>query len=262
MRRLSIIAAVALLGLAPLGGFFVSAQESADPAYWNGVSRPEPIEDRAPLEDFVGETQGRSIGDRLPQGYRVTFTYNPDEPDNRPQIPELGNAEYMIVIVESGQFVLNVLQAPSFVVDPPEGMSVNYVDAVGERDTGFEYTVTDQVLLDENGAPCMDLCTVLPRVTEGSTADTWVAVELKEGYRAEGPAKNFCLWCLLNNGQGTLLVYPLLGNDGEFSWTAAYDAAHGLASPAAGGSGQGDSALSDTTAGRIAWAFNPGSSCK
>ena len=101
MRRLFIVAAVALLSLAPLGGFFVSAQDSVDPAYWNGVSRPEPIEDRAPLEDFVGETQGRSIGDRLPQGYRITFQYDPDEPENRPQIPELGNAEYMIVIVES-----------------------------------------------------------------------------------------------------------------------------------------------------------------
>jgi hypothetical protein len=261
MRRLFIIAVVALLGLAPVGGFVVFAQESADPAYWNGVSRPEPIADRAPLEDFVGETQGRSIADRLPQGYRVNFTVNPDDPANRPQIPELGNAEYMIVIVESGEFVLNVLQPPSFVVDPPEGMSVHYVDAVGERDTGYEYTVTDDVLLDENGAPCMDLCTVLPPPTEEPAADNWVAVQLTEGYRAEGPAKNFCLWCLIN-GEGSLLVYPLVGNDGEFSWVTAYDAAHDVASSEASEFGQGDSALSATTGGRIAWAFNPGSSCK
>ena len=53
MRRLFIIAAVALLGLAPLGGFFVSAQESADSAYWNDVSAPETVEDPAPLEEFL-----------------------------------------------------------------------------------------------------------------------------------------------------------------------------------------------------------------
>jgi hypothetical protein len=261
MRRLVIIAIVALLGLAPLGGFFASAQEPADPAYWNGVSRPEPIADRTPLEDFVGQTQGRSIGDRLPQGYRVTFQYDPDDPDYRPQIPELGNAEYMIVIVESGEFVLNVLQPPSFVVDPPEGMNVHYVEAVGQRDIGFEYTVTENVLLDENGDPCTDLCTVLPATTEDSTSDTWVAVQLTEGYRAEGPAKNVCLWCLLG-GEGSLLVYPLLGNDDEFSWVAAYDAANNLASTEASGLGQGQSGSADATTGRMAWAFNPGSSCK
>lgn len=277
MQRLFILGIVAVLSFSPLGGFFASGQEP-DP-YWNGVSAPEVIEGTVPLEEFlVGvpletpiDSRNRSVSTRLPQGYRINFETL--DPDNRPQIPELPNTEYMVVIVESGQFVLNVLSSPAFVVDPPEGQSIRYMFAEGDFEVSFAYTASDHVVLDENNQPCTDLCTVLPPTEfppapyppsesasppDGPSAR---AVLLEEGYRVEGLAKNFCIWCLVNSGTGSLLVYPSVKPGQEFSWLSAYNEAHGLVSPEGAEFVQGDPGSSDTEPVRMSWMFNPGGRC-
>jgi hypothetical protein len=275
MRRLVIIAAVALLGLAPLGGFFVSAQESADSAYWNGVSAPEAVEDPAPLEEFLVGTalddpdvsRQRSISTRLPRGYRIDFRFDSSATDYRPQVPEIEDAEFMVVIVESGSFVLNILpSSPAFVVDPPEGSTISYMDVTGEwadpPKEGFTYEESNRLVLDENGEPCTDLCTVHPPPPGlGPSAENAVAVQIEEGFQVEALAGNFCLWCLIKGQEGSLLVYPYTKDGREFSWVSSYNATR-LASPEAVEFLQADPTISDTTVGRIAWAFNPGSSCK
>ncbi len=275
MRRLFILGIVAVLGFSPLGGFFAAGQE--DPTYWNGVSAPEAIEGTAPLEEFlVGVPldtpvigRNRSISTRLPEGYRISFDLV--DPDARPQIPELENAEYMVVIVESGEFVLNVLRSPAFVVDPPEGETIRYLFAEGDFNTAVKYTESDHPVLDENGQPCMDLCTVMPPsefppseyVPSDSppTGPNTRAVLIKEGFRVEGLAQNFCLWCLISEGSGTLLVYPYVKPGEEFSWLSAYNEAHGLASPGGGKFVQGDPESAGAAPVRMAWMFNPGGRC-
>jgi hypothetical protein len=276
MRRLFIIAAVALLGFAPLGGFFVSAQDSADPSAWNGVSAPEAVEDPAPLEEFLVGTaldapnvsQQRSISTRLPRGYRIDFQFDSSATDYRPQVPEIEGAEFMVVIVESGSFVLNILpSSPAFIVDPPEGTTISYMDVSGEwadpPNEGFTYEESNRRVPDENGEDCTDLCTVhAPPAGLAPSAENAVAVLLEEDFRVEALAGNFCLWCLIKGQEGSLLVYPYTKDGREFSWVRSYNATPRLVSPEGVELLQGDPALADTTVGRIAWAFNPGSSCK
>src|SRR5687768_17100008 len=139
MRRPFILVIVALISFSPLGGFFASGQEQ-EAAYWNGVGAPEAVEDQAPLELFLVGTplddavvsQQRSVSTRLRTGYRVPFQFDENVSRYRPQVPEIKGTEYMVVIVESGSFVLNILpESPSLTVDPPAGRTISYMDVRG-----------------------------------------------------------------------------------------------------------------------------------
>jgi hypothetical protein len=286
MRRLFILVIVALISISPLGGFLASGQEP-EPAYWNGVSLSEEPVDPGPLEEFlVGVPLGdpdsdrmRSIGTRLPDGFRFDFQFDPNAQTYRPQVPEIEDAEsrktaeFMVVIVDSGDFVLTILpSSPAFIVDPPEDTTISYMDVTGEwadpPNPGFTYAESNRVVLDENGQECMNLCTVSNPATElPPSAENVVAVQLKEGSRVQALAGNFCLWCLINGqanslGQeeGSLLVYPYTENDQEFSWVRSYEEAQ-LASPEGVEFIQGDPASFEAAPVGMAWAFNPPSGC-
>jgi hypothetical protein len=274
MGRLFILVIVALISFSPLGGFLASGQEP-EPGYWNGVSAPEAVEDQAPLEEFLvgialdGQDIGRerSFSTRLPTGYRIEFRYDENATNYRPQVPEIENAEIMVIIVESGSFVLNILpSSPAFIVDPPEGTTISYMDVTGEwadpPEEGFTYTESNRVVEDENGEPCTDLCTVHPPPPGlRPSAENAIAVLVEEGSRVQALGGNFCLWCLIKGQEGSLLVYPHTQNDQEFSWVRSYEESRRLASPDGVEYLQGDPTSSEAAPVRMAWAFNPPSGC-
>jgi hypothetical protein len=183
----------------------------------------------------------------------------------------------MVVIVESGEFVLNVVESPAFVVDPQEGQTIHYMFADYAEDD-FEkpivYSESDHPVLDETGQPCMDLCTVLPPSesppTEYLPSDSppsgseTRAVLLREGFRVEGLAQNVCLWCLFGEqvgSTGSLLVFPYVKSGQEFSWLREHPEVHGSVSPDSGTFVQGDPESSDAAPVRMSWMFNPGGRC-
>jgi hypothetical protein len=205
MCRLFILAIVALLGFTPLGLRSVSAQYSEEELNWAGVEEPEPGADSASLDEFLA-----SISPEL-RAYRVSFT------EQYAKIPLIRDPEFMVVVVESGEFVLEVKGPGSFIVDPADDSFVKIaVRTEGENEPYYE--LTDQVILDEEGRKCRSLCTVLPGF----------AVQVTPQYRIIAPSGAICIWCLLNrhdefSGQttGELLVYPLLAEgaeDTDFSW--------------------------------------------
>ena len=288
MRRLIIFAIVALLGFAPLGVRSVSAQDWADYG-WQGVAVEEPVA-RVPkdtsepfqlLADFLGEPNedpvaatpsaqvagNPSIVDRLDKVYRVVFR-NPSATDLA-HIPEVQGAEFMVVIVKAGEFVIDVKGPGSFLVDPgldpepaPPGVSRIEVMRAEITDTPTQrevrYYPTGQFVLDEKGMVCSSLCTVLPGV----------AVQLTEGDRIIAPAGAICIWCLLHPGgeesdpHGALYVFPLLDDEETFSWSH-YD----LGSAAATGQGATPEANEQATPqmmiGAAPWAlFNPSATCR
>jgi hypothetical protein len=253
MRRLAIVIACALFGLSPLAAATVSGQGTGE---WDGVTSFEQVEERDALLRLVGDAGERSIAQRLPLGYRLTLE-NAENAELLAQVPEVVDAEFMIVVVEEGEFVLNVRPPIALVVDPAVNSIVEYLEVTEEPDGSLLYgDPTGEVVLGSNNEACMDLCTVPPPATEAENA----AVQLLKDYSVIGPAKHICFWCLLNDGTGSLLVYPL--DDGEFSWLREYNKAKGLASVATAGDSPGSAPASETAPVVMAWAFNPAPGCK
>jgi hypothetical protein len=275
MRRLIILGIVAQLGLAPLGVGSVSAQAWENYA-WQGVTVEEPVSARTEgsaepfqlLADFLGEPKENqiagpgSIAARLTEAYRVTFTNDPNS-ERYAFIPEVQGAELMIVIVNTGEFVVDVKGPGSFLVDPVVGreltskeidkVRIMHAEIIG---TEVEYTPTEQFVLDEKGNDCTSLCTVLPGV----------AVQVTDGDRIIAPAGAICIWCLLNQNEhttkseGELYVFPLL-NDGEiFSWSQ-YD--ESVQATQQGAAEQKGEATPEQLTGAAPWAlFNPSTNCR
>jgi hypothetical protein len=276
MRRLVILVFVALLGFAPLGIRSVSAQ-SEDNA-WQGVTVGEPASRETEsaaepfqlLADFLGDPKenqaagSTSVGARLDEAYPVTFTNDPNS-EQYAFIPEVQGAELMVVIVKTGEFVIDVKGPGSFLVDPVVGQELTSKDIDKIRimhgvitGTEIEYTPTEQFVLDEKGYDCTSLCTVLPGV----------AVQVTDGDRIIAPAGAICIWCLLNQNehttesQGELYAFPLLDDGETFSWSQ-YD----LGSAAAVEQGESTEPKGDATpeqlTGAAPWAlFNPATSCR
>lgn len=278
MPRVFILATVALLAFAPLGGHSVAARQSAQtpPAEsadgewaWDGVSIEGPLAGeeneraRAPLSEFLGiqgsqQGGGRDFGAQL-DTFRVPFQ-NRDGLE-KAFIPEVIGAEFMVVIVETGEFVLDVKGPGSYVVDPvaDSGEPADIEIMIGEISDDrlrIYYEPTGHVILDERGEPCHTLCTVLPGF----------AVHVTEGDRIIAPAGAICVWCLLNGNrveaqveEGVLTVFPRLRNGQEFSWAQEDRRA---AEVAARAQPRSTPTASATAPLMRAWAFfSPGPGC-
>src|SRR5215213_236431 len=133
MRRLVILAIVALVGFAPLCIRSVAAQAWVgyqDYEAWQGVKVQDPVfrdpdvpnEAFERLAEFLGappkDADPGSMSSRLDRVYQVDFNNYTVNPEQLAVIPEVQGAEFMVVIVASGEFVLDVKGPGSFLVDP------------------------------------------------------------------------------------------------------------------------------------------------
>jgi hypothetical protein len=281
MRRVIIFAIVALLGFVPLAVRSVSAQAWDDYDAWQGVTVGEavPLNTMAPdpafqlLADFLGDPKENvapnrpSLGARLTEVRTVRFE-NPTD-TNLAFVPEVQGAEFMVVIVKSGEFVVDVKGPGSFLIDPVVGQDITAKDAerlevmrgeITDTDSGRDvhYYPTGQYVLDERGRVCKDLCTVLPGV----------AVQVTDGDRIIAPAGSICIWCLLNQrehageSQGELYVFPLLHEGDIFSWSKYAGGSAAVAEQGATPASNGYATPEQLT-GATAWAFfNPSGNCR
>jgi hypothetical protein len=222
------------------------------------------------LADFLGEPQEnqmtgtRSLTARLDDAYPVTFD-NSAGPDQRAFIPEVQGAEFMVVIVDSGEFVIDVKGPGSFLVDPVvdrelKSSDVDKIRIMHAAILGNEvhYNPTEQFVLDEKGQECTSLCTVLPGV----------AIQVTDGDRIIAPAGAICIWCLINQNehagetQGQLYVFPLLDPDEGFSW-ADYGGGSAMAAPQEATPEMNGDATPEQLTEASAWAFfNPAGNCR
>jgi hypothetical protein len=275
MRRLFILLTVALFAFAPLAVLSVAAEGGWTDEAWEGVTGPEPGAPVEQLDDFLG-TSGPalagSLRERLGNGYVVTF----EHPEAH--IPEIEDSEFMAVYVDSGEFVLDIMGPPTFIVDPDKGRQLQFYDISGDAYEAT-YTLNEASFAPEPGSdsnPCETMCSILPSsaTKQGVVAPDKkrVAVQLLPGDWVIAPAGGICLWCLLNSHElkgettGKLFVYPL--DDGAFSWIAARSSAYPgqaesappeqMATPVPSASTSPE-ALSDVRA----WAFfNPAPNCR
>ena len=281
MRRLIIFAIVALLGFAPLVVRSVSAQEQEDYA-WQGVTVGKPVSFLAEgsaepfqlLADFLGDPKENlaggpaSLGARLDEAYPVAFENLTDT--DLAHIPEVQGAEFMVVIVKSGEFVIDVKGPGSFLIDPVVGpglessqdveklriMLANITDT--KSGSEVRYTDSGHFVRDAKGRICTSLCTVLPGV----------AVQVTDGDRIIAPAGAICIWCLLNQSehkgesQGELYVFPLLDAGDIFSWSQ-YDLGSAAAAQQGATAEPNGYATPEQLTGAAPWAlFNPSATCK
>jgi hypothetical protein len=290
MPRLLILALVALFTLSSLMAISTTAQEGQQPPEgasdlgewpWEGVGPivevpPEDTEAWANLTDFIGlqdldDPDKRSLTALLPKGYRVPFQNLPDERDA--YVPEIIGAEFMVVIVEEGEFVLDAKGPGSYLVDPAPigGEERNLEIMIGKippDEKEIYYEETGLFIVDENGDPCGRMCTVLPGF----------AVKLAPGDRVIAPAGAVCVWCLFQRpvedtstpeagateelAKGKLLVFPLVRDGYMFSWLRYYKPGGGPGTPEATQSaGQVFSGALRAAPEMAVLAFNPGPGC-
>ena len=241
MRHLFTLVTVALLGMVPLGGAPVSAQEQQGSEAWLGVALPESGAPTEQLESFL------SFVDLQLSAYEVGFE------QQHAFVPEIKNAEFMVVVVESGGFVLHAMNTSSLIVDQGGGSQIRYVEHDGVVTVGEDitYMSTMRPITDANGKPCSNMCTLLPDE----------AVLLTASNRAIAPAGSICVWCLLNGNDGTLLVYPLLRDGEDFSWITQYGTVWSAAPSTSNNLER--SVPEESAPVTMAWAmFNPSGNCR
>lgn len=279
MRPLLLLAVVVLVGFGPLAARSVSARSWEGSESWQGVTVQERIpynrdDPQAPfqlLAEFLGVPPGdmavapESVSALLDDAYPVEFKNGEAGADHRAHIPEVQGAEFMVIIVASGEFVLDVKGPGSFLVDPAvdptlqssaDGMiRIMHVAIDGKE---AHYTPTEQFVQDEKGADCTNLCTVLPGV----------AVQLTDGDRIIAPAGAICIWCLLNQNEhageteGLLYAFPLLDSGETFSWDE-YDDGSAVAVEETSASVPDGDAAPEQMIQAIPWAmFNPAANCR
>lgn len=291
MPRQLILALVALFTLSPLMGISTTAQEGQQPSEsepgmgewpWEGVGPivevpSDETESWKKLTDFIGvqnlnDPDTRSLTGLL-EGYRVPFKNLANERDA--YIPEIIGAEFMVVIVEEGEFILDAKGPGSYLVDPApigdaDGDIEIFVGEIPHDDEEIYYETTDRFIVDENGHICGRMCTVLPGF----------AVKLELGDRVVAPAGAICVWCLFQEAAegtptpdpavpevlatGELLVFPLVRDDPDytFSWLRYYKpgGAPG-SSEATPSAGQVVSGALRAAPDMAVLAFNPGPGC-
>ena len=276
MRQLLLFAIVVLLGFGPLAARSVSAQSGEGSEAWQGVDVQDPIpyDPEAPQEPFellahfLGpppremDANPTSFSALLDEAYPVEFRNGQASAEHSAHIPEVQGTEFMVVIVASGEFVLDVKGPGSFLVDPdPDASPDQFVEMMRAMIDGTDvrYEPTGLFVPDEKGQDCTRLCTVLPGV----------AVQVTAGDRIIAPAGAVCIWCLLNRqeqqapAEGLVYAFPLLDDTETFSWEQ-YDidgpeaAAEQSSTPAADGD-----TTSEQLVQAIPWAFfNPAGNCR
>jgi hypothetical protein len=276
MRRLLLFAIVVLLGFGPLAVRSVSARSWEGSEAWLGVTVGEPIpyDPEAPqvpfqlLAHLLGappkemDANPASISALLDEAYPVEFKNGQTIFEHSAYIPEVQGTEFMVVIVASGEFVLDVKGPGSFLVDPdPDNSPDQLVEIMRAKIDGTDvrYEPTGLFVPDEKGQDCTRLCTVLPGV----------AVQVTAGDRIIAPAGAICIWCLLNRqeqqapAEGLVYAFPLLDDTETFSWEqygidGPEAATEQKATPAADAG-----ATSEGLVQAIPWAFfNPAGNCR
>lgn len=298
MRRLLVLFTVVLVGITPLSGLSVTAQENGEwvDEAWRNVDRPTP---GAPLElldefqvrlaNFGAEQQAsdvQEIRDRLAQeeeqaGYVVTFE------EKLAHIPEIREAELMAVYIYSGEFVLdNMGPYPFTVVPGGDGtVSTMNVEIEGENEVAHYTLIEDEsgYAKDENELQCPEVCVIDPETS--AQRNSRIALQLLQDDWVLLPANELCIWCLLNQNEdvgestGTLYVYPLLAEgvtEEGFSWVQRWDSAQAgmaqgtpsteiQATPSAQtiAPDQADSVRIEPVSDSLNWAlYNPAPNCR
>lgn len=282
MRSLLVIITVVLLGVAPLGGLTVWAQEEPDEA-WNNVARPTvgaPIEMLDELQsnltaldakEQASEVQSirEGLADNVASqtGYVISFL----EPFAH--IPEIPEAELMAVYVRSGEFIFDNMGPEPFTVIPGDDGKVSTVKIEGDDQVAY-YTVNEDdsgLLQNEKNELCTGYCVVTPPI--GAANEPRIALQLLAGDWVILLGGELCVWCLFNQHlapdvtTGILYVFPLLPkgvNAEEFTWIEQWDAAPRPELQESSASATPDgSAQVDSQSGVMAWAFyNPAPNCR
>jgi hypothetical protein len=286
MRGLLVIFTIVLLGVAPLGGPTVWAQENTDEA-WNNVARPTA---GAPLErldelysnlnslgatdqaEDVQSIQSRLVDSDPQMGYVISFL----QPLSH--IPEIPEAELMAVYVRSGEFVLDNMGPDPFTVIPGGDGTVRTMTIGGDEQTAY-YTLNEGssgLLQNASNQDCTGYCVVTPP-SFGAANEPRIALQLLEGDWVILPGAELCVWCLFNQhlGEGVttgiLYVFPLLPatvNADEFTWIQKWDAAPKpeyveAVHPTTLAATTDGSGADEPLPGIMAWGyFNPAPSCR
>jgi hypothetical protein len=270
MRALFFLATVALLGsTALLGGQAPAVAQggqvttfeiiTTEDVPWERVSRPRPVSEDEPVGG-AGTTPIEKI-----QEYEVFFD------EEAAAVPAVDNAEFMLVAVQQGTFVLDLAPASTaersaagaFLVHPSGGEPIPMMAPTGYAEPGPHYITAGGNVQDASG-DCTSMC-VIP-------AD--VAVRVKPGDRIVAREGAICLWCLLNqtavegDEKGLLLVSPVVQVAAEvegFSWTTAWDAtvtSFGAQTKTVHVGFEGPDSMSGEPV-KMGWALlNPGTSCR
>jgi hypothetical protein len=272
MRALSFLATIMLLGITALFGGQAPAVAQDEPnkefkiitsvdVPWERVSRPRPVSENKP----VGGA-GTSPIEKIQQ-YEVFFD------EEAAAVPVVENAEFMLVAVQQGTFVLDLAPANTeerspvgaFLVHPSGGESIPTMTRTDYPEPGPHYIATGANVLDASGtADCTSMC-VIPAA---------VAVQVKPGDRIVAREGAICLWCLLNqtaeegDEKGLLLVSPVISVTAEtegFSWIQAWDntvSSYNAQTRTVRIGSEGTESMSGEPV-KMGWAlFNPGTSCK
>jgi hypothetical protein len=231
------------------------------------------------LASFGDKRQAREvedIRDRLaretPQtGYVVTFE------QTFAHIPEIPEAELMAVYVRSGEFVLDNMGPDPFIVVSSGGRTVNSLQITGDdQEAHYELIEGEAAYVqNENAKECSGVCVIDPR--SNTENPSRIALQILEGDWVLLPAKELCVWCLLNQyaakGQtsGILYVYPLMargaGPEG-FTWIEEWDSRQVARTEATPSAEMMDpdstsAARNEPISDILAWAFfNPAPNCR
>jgi hypothetical protein len=234
---------------------------TTDDVPWERVSRPRPV-----VEDAPRGGAGTSPIEKIPQ-YEVYFA------EEAAAVPVIENAEFMLVAVQEGTFVLDLAPestaerspAGAFLVHPSGGEPIPMMSPTGYPEPGPHYIPAGGNVPDATGAAdCTSMCLIPAEV----------AVQVKPGDRIVAQEGAICLWCLLNqtaeegDEKGLLLVSPVVSMAtvaNEFSWTASWDdtaASFNAQIETVHVSSEGTESLSGEPV-RMSWVLlNPGTSCR
>lgn len=245
MRRFFLLLIVVLLGLSPVGIPPATAREALECElgeqeyeWWAGICKPVP-------EEGLAIPVSPDNSDEVIQPYAVAF--QEEFAATRP----LENAEFMIVYVREGVFVLDRDGSASGTIvassQYPQIPTLSLIGTAAEVDQPHYALVPGGFLENPDGTACTRACPV--------PFDQ--PVQLRAGDIAVAQAGTLCLWCLLGTNAvkdgetGLLEIYVLRGaTEGPetFSWGEDW-----TSTQMRGGGGQ------DV----VAWAFNPpGTRCR
>ena len=187
-------------------------------------------------------------------------------------VPAIENAEFMLVAVQQGTFVLDLAPdsttqrspAGAFLVHPSGDAPIPTMTRTNLPEPDEPYAETGD-FVKETGSTnnCTSMC-VIPAE---------VAVRVKEGDRIVAREGAICLWCLLNqtgakgDEKGLLLVSPVISVSAQaesFSWITSWDntvTSYNAQTKTVRISSDGTDSMNGEPV-KMSWAFNPSTNCK